>query len=251
MDRLSSILRSLRTPNSKVNPKVPTSQRQQRTPFERSASSAANWDYSSPAPNDSSALHRDDSPNSNYSTADPRPQPPPSSSSESSTKTVNQHAALDRRHDDVALSPSLRAERGSPAESKLHGRTIVSSQDSSSDSIVRSSSGTPPSPPPPPPPTSACPHDSQDSAAIARGSKPSPTASSSTPIVSTKPGRLELVANLCRKRVVRTWWRGLSCGVCFAAGAWVREGYETFGVWLALAALLGEMVIHEFIIDGR
>ncbi|CAM9367545.1 unnamed protein product [Ectocarpus sp. 6 AP-2014] len=48
-----------------------------------------------------------------------------------------------------------------------------------------------------------------------------------------------------RERAIRTWWRGLSCGVCFAAGAWAREGHGTFGALLALAAVCGEMVFHE------
>ncbi|CAB1118731.1 unnamed protein product [Ectocarpus sp. CCAP 1310/34] len=48
-----------------------------------------------------------------------------------------------------------------------------------------------------------------------------------------------------RERAIRTWWRGLSCGICFAAGAWAREGHGTFGALLALAAVCGEMVFHE------
>ncbi|CAN0199493.1 unnamed protein product [Hapterophycus canaliculatus] len=46
-----------------------------------------------------------------------------------------------------------------------------------------------------------------------------------------------------RRRVIRTWWRGLSSGVCFAAGAWAREGHGLFGAALALTA----MVLVEFI----
>ncbi|CAN0234920.1 unnamed protein product [Scytosiphon promiscuus] len=46
-----------------------------------------------------------------------------------------------------------------------------------------------------------------------------------------------------RKRATRTWWRGLSSGVCFAAGAWAREGHGLFGAALALAA----MIVVEFI----
>lgn len=48
-----------------------------------------------------------------------------------------------------------------------------------------------------------------------------------------------------RQRVIRTWWRGLSCGVCFAAGAWARDGHEVLGVALALAAVCGELMLHE------
>ncbi|CAM9483054.1 unnamed protein product [Ectocarpus sp. 13 AM-2016] len=48
-----------------------------------------------------------------------------------------------------------------------------------------------------------------------------------------------------RERAIRTWWRGLSCGICFAAGAWAREGHGTFGALLALAAVCGEMAFHE------
>ncbi len=48
-----------------------------------------------------------------------------------------------------------------------------------------------------------------------------------------------------RGRAVRAWWRGLSCGVCFAAGAWAREGSGVFGVALALAAVCGENILHE------
>lgn len=48
-----------------------------------------------------------------------------------------------------------------------------------------------------------------------------------------------------RERAIRVWWRGLSCGVCFAAGAWARDGHGIFGVLLALAAVCGELVLHE------
>lgn len=47
-----------------------------------------------------------------------------------------------------------------------------------------------------------------------------------------------------RERAVRTWWRGLSCGVCFAAGAWAREGHGVYGVVLALVAVVGEAVLY-------
>ena len=50
---------------------------------------------------------------------------------------------------------------------------------------------------------------------------------------------------LLRDRAVRTWWRGLSCGVCFAAGAWAREGHGLFGVVLALAAVCGEAMLYS------
>lgn len=50
---------------------------------------------------------------------------------------------------------------------------------------------------------------------------------------------------LLRERAARTWWRGLTCGVCFAAGAWAREGHAVFGAALAMAAVCGEMVLHE------
>ncbi|CAM9970360.1 unnamed protein product, partial [Ectocarpus fasciculatus] len=48
-----------------------------------------------------------------------------------------------------------------------------------------------------------------------------------------------------RERAIRTWWRGLSCGVCFAAGAWAREGHGAFGALLALTAVCAEMMFHE------
>lgn len=49
-----------------------------------------------------------------------------------------------------------------------------------------------------------------------------------------------------RERAVRTWWRGLSCGVCFAAGAWARDGHGLVGLALALAAVCGELAFHEW-----
>lgn len=49
-----------------------------------------------------------------------------------------------------------------------------------------------------------------------------------------------------KSRAVSTWWRSLSCGVCFAAGAWVRDGHGVFGVVLALGAVCAEVVLHEY-----
>lgn len=50
---------------------------------------------------------------------------------------------------------------------------------------------------------------------------------------------------LLRQRAARTWWRGLSCGVCFAAGAWAREGHAVFGAVLAVMVVCAETVLHE------
>ena len=49
-----------------------------------------------------------------------------------------------------------------------------------------------------------------------------------------------------RERAIRTWWRGLSCGVCFAAGAWTRDGHGLVALALALAAVCGELAFHEW-----
>eukprot|EP00752_Nemacystus_decipiens_P003084 g2856.t1 len=49
---------------------------------------------------------------------------------------------------------------------------------------------------------------------------------------------------LPRKRALHAWWRGLSCGVCFAAGAWAREGHGVYGAALAVAAVVGETMLH-------
>lgn len=197
---------------------------------------------------------------------DPRFRRPLPSSPEMSPKAANRRVTHYHTDDCVAPSSSVRSERATTADSSLYGppRRRISRQDhrheaqqgrsnDSSENWARfdASSSINGMPPPPPPllPHSARPHDFEDSAEIVRESGSSPDANTSARIVG-KSGRLELVAKLCRERVVRTWWRGVSCGVCFAAGAWVREGYETFGVGLALAAVLSEMVIHEFIIDG-
>lgn len=51
-------------------------------------------------------------------------------------------------------------------------------------------------------------------------------------------------SSLLRERAVRTWWRGLSCGVCFAAGAWAREGHAVYGAVLALVAVVGEAMLY-------
>lgn len=66
--------------------------------------------------------------------------------------------------------------------------------------------------------------------------------------VPTKGGTLlslPLPLPLLRERAVRAWWRGLSCGVCFAAGGWAREGHGVFGALLALVAVCGETMLHH------
>lgn len=47
------------------------------------------------------------------------------------------------------------------------------------------------------------------------------------------------------QRASRTCLRGLSCGICFAAGAWAHEGHGFTAVVCALVAVFVELVLSE------
>lgn len=47
------------------------------------------------------------------------------------------------------------------------------------------------------------------------------------------------------QRASRTCLRGLSCGICFAAGAWAHQGHGFTAVVFALAAVFVELVLNE------
>ncbi|CAM9406298.1 unnamed protein product [Pylaiella littoralis] len=89
-----------------------------------------------------------------------------------------------------------------------------------------------------------------DAAAAAAAVAAATSAPAAAPALEVKPSvqgkaTSSPLSLVLRERAVRTWWRGLSCGLCFAAGAWAREGHAVLGAVLAVTAVCGEMVLHE------
>lgn len=49
--------------------------------------------------------------------------------------------------------------------------------------------------------------------------------------------------DIWQRLAVPTWWRALSSGICFSAGAWAQDGYRKVGLAVASTAVIAELAL--------